>query len=188
ALLCFLFAADALPATKLVWIAIWMWAATSKLNRHFPSVVCVMLSNSAVVRWHALRKRMYADYPHDLRPSKLAHAMAHAGTLTELAFPILLATSEGGTATVVGLALMLGFHVFITSHVPMGVPIEWNVIMVYGAFVLFGHHAEVRALDVHAWPLALYLLLALVVVPLVGNFFPRVVSFLPSMRYYAGNW
>src|SRR5262249_21001901 len=28
----------------------------------------------------------------------------------------------------------------------------------------------------------------LVVLPLAGNFFPRFVSFLMSMRYYAGNW
>jgi hypothetical protein len=188
AVVCFLFAAEMLPATKLVWIAIWMWAAISKLNRHFPAVVCVMISNSAVVRWPWFRKRMYARFPEDLRPSRLAHGMAHAGTATELVFPLVLAMSDGGLATTIGLAVMLGFHVFITSHVPMGVPIEWNVLMVYGAFVLFGHHAEIRALDVHSLPLVLYLVGALLVVPLVGNLFPRRVSFLPSMRYYAGNW
>jgi hypothetical protein len=188
ALVCFLFAADMLPATKLVWVGIWMWAATSKLNRHFPAVVCVMLSNSAVVRWPWFRERMYARYPDDLRPSRLAHGMAHAGTLTELVFPIVLLTSEGGLPTAIALGVMLAFHLFITSHVPMGVPIEWNVIMVYGAFVLFGHHAEVRAWEISSVPLALFLAGALFVVPLVGNFFPRLVSFLPSMRYYAGNW
>ena len=33
-----------------------------------------------------------------------------------------------------------------------------------------------------------FLLLALFVVPAYGNFFPRQVSFLLAMRYYAGNW
>ena len=32
------------------------------------------------------------------------------------------------------------------------------------------------------------MLFSLVAVPLYGNFVPARVSFLPSMRYYAGNW
>ena len=43
----------------------------------------------------------------------------------EFAFPLLLAVSSGGTPTTVGLAVMLSFHLFITSCFPMGVPIEW---------------------------------------------------------------
>jgi hypothetical protein len=114
--------------------------------------------------------------------------MAHAGTFTEYAFPLVLAFSHGGLVSWVALGVMLGFHTFITSNVPMGVPIEWNVIMVYGAFLLFGHHAEVRALDLHNLPLLVYLSCALVLIPCIGNFFPHLISFLPSMRYYAGNW
>jgi hypothetical protein len=36
--------------------------------------------------------------------------------------------------------------------------------------------------------LCLFLFFWLLVLPLVGNFFPSRVSFLLSMRYYAGNW
>ena len=36
--------------------------------------------------------------------------------------------------------------------------------------------------------LAAFLVFSLVLVPLYGNFFPAHVSFLLSMRYYAGNW
>ena len=32
------------------------------------------------------------------------------------------------------------------------------------------------------------LLAALAVVPIVGNMFPQQISFLPALRYYAGNW
>lgn len=187
ALVGFLFVSDALAAQKIVWVSIWTWAAVSKLNRHFPAVVCVMISNSAVVRIPWLRRHMYVQHPDDLRPSKLAHVMAHMGTITELVFPWVLFFGDGGTSTVVALAVMLGFHLFITSHVPMGVPIEWNVIMVYGAFVLFGAHAEVRAWEIEP-ALAALLAIPCLVLPLVGNFFPRHVSFLLSMRYYAGNW
>ncbi len=35
-----------IAGAKTIWVAIWFWAATSKLNSHFPSVICVMLTNS----------------------------------------------------------------------------------------------------------------------------------------------
>lgn len=188
ALLCFLVPSDALAGAKCVWLAIWLFAATSKLNRHFPAVVCVMISNSAILRSRWFRTKMYASYPDDLRPSRLAHAMAHTGTALEYLFPVVLAFAHGGDLTLVALVVMVLFHAFITGHLPMGVPIEWNVVMVYGAFVLFGHHAEVRFFDLHSPWLVVVLVTSLVVVPIVGNFFPARVSFLPSMRYYAGNW
>lgn len=189
AAVCFLFASVWLPASKLVWVAIWMGAATSKLNSHFPSVIGVMISNSPFTNIGPIRKWMYKSYPDNLHPSRLAHVLAHFGTVVELTFPLVLLYSSGGTLTTVTLLVMLGFHIFITSHVPMGVPIEWNVLMVYGAFVLFGHHSAVSVTSVAQEPLLFAFLVGmLVVVPLVGNFFPSKVSFLNSMRYYAGNW
>jgi hypothetical protein len=188
ALVCFMFAGDWLAGSKLVWVAIWMWAATSKLNHHFPSVVAVMQSNSPLTRIGSIRKLFYRSYPDDLRPSRLTHFMAHAGTAVEYAFPVALVLSDGGTSTTVALAVMLLFHTFITSSIPMGVPIEWNVIMVYGGFVLFGHYADVNAFSIGSPLLIAYLIFALVAVPLFGNLVPSRASFLCSMRYYAGNW
>ncbi len=179
---------DWLPATKLIWVAIWWWAATSKLNRHFPSVVAVMVSNSPTIRSRTFKRAMYRRFPDDLRPSRLAAAMAHGGTVIEYLFPLGLLLGRGGTLTVVALAVMVAFHLFITSSIPMGVPIEWNVMMVYGGFVLFGVNAPVRAWEVSSPPLVAFLVLFLLVVPVVGNLWPRYVSFLMSMRYYAGNW
>lgn len=188
AMLCFLFPSEALAANKWVWWAIWFWAAFSKLNHHFPSVIGVMVSNSAVLRFPWLRKKLYKHYPDDLRPGTLATLMAHFGTLVEFTFPLLLIAGDGGTLTTVGLTIMLLFHLFITSNVPMAVPIEWNVMMVYGAFVLFGQHAALPLTAVHSPLLVALLVLALLVLPLLGNLFPRWISFLLSMRYYAGNW
>jgi hypothetical protein len=187
-LVCFLFADSWLAGAIAVQLALWLWAAASKLNRHFPSVVCVMVSNSPVLRWRRLRRAMYRSFPDDLRPSALARGMAHAGTALELTFPLLLLAGEGGAMTAVGLVLMLAFHIFITSNVPMAVPIEWNVMVVYSAWFLFGLHPGVSPLDVSSVPLAMFLAVALVAVPLVGNLWPRWVSFLLAMRYYAGNW
>lgn len=188
ALICFLFPTDAIPATKIVWLAIWFWAATSKLNRHFPSVIGVMISNSALLRISWLRKKMYINFPDDLRASKLSKFLAHFGTIIEYAFPLLLLFSDGGQITWIALIIMFGFHFYITSSIPMAVPLEWNFIMVYGAFVLFGNHADVWAFDIHSIVLILILLIGLFVLPILGNLFPKHISFLVSMRYYAGNW
>lgn len=187
-LICFLFPQDAIPATKIVWLAIWFWAATSKLNRHFPSVITVMVSNSALLRIQWLRKLIYKNYPEDLRPGKLAKFLAHSGTVIEYTFPMLLLFGDGGTITLIALVIMFVFHLYITSSVPMAVPLEWNFVMVYGAFVLFGKHAGVFAFDIHSVVLAIILFFSLVLLPALGNLFPKWVSFLVSMRYYAGNW
>jgi len=177
-----------IAGAKCVQLALWFWAGVSKLNHHFPAVVCVMTSNSPVLRWPWLRRRMYIDYPNDLRPSRLAVHVAHGGTALELGVPLVLAFADGGTLTIVGLVLMLMLHSHITSSVPMGVPLEWNVMVVYGALFLFGHNAEVSPWAVGSWPLGALLLLMLVVIPLLGNLWPRAISFLLAMRYYAGNW
>lgn len=191
---CFAFAGDWIAGAMAVQLALWWWAGVSKLNHHFPAVVCVMISNSPVARWRGLRRAMYRAYPQDLRPSRLATAMAHAGTALELGIPLLLLASAALPALgpvpllPLALALVLLLHTFITSNVPMGVPIEWNVMVVYGAFALFWAHPEITVAQLGPWPLAAGLALALVAVPLAGNLWPAKISFLPAMRYYAGNW
>jgi hypothetical protein len=186
--LCFLFAGNWIAGAKAVQLALWFWAGFSKLNHHFPAVVCVMTSNSPLMRFAWLRRRMYQRYPDDLRPSRLAVVMGHMGTALELAVPIVLLLAPGGWPLALGFVLMLMLHGYITSNVPMGVPIEWNVMVVYGAFALFWAHPDVTLLDLGSTPLAIFLGVVLVGVPLAGNLWPRWCSFLLAMRYYAGNW
>jgi len=181
-------ATDPIAGAKAVQLALWFWAGVSKLNHHFPTVVCVMTSNSPFTRVPWLRKAMYRGFPDDLRPSRLAEIMGHAGTALELGVPIILATTTGGTWLVIGLVSMLALHGFITSNVPMGVPLEWNVMVVYGAFALFWAHPEISVLDLGSAPLAAFLAVMLVALPLVGNLAPGRLSFLLAMRFYAGNW
>jgi hypothetical protein len=185
---CFLFAQNWISGAKDVQLALWFFAGFSKLNHHFPTVVGVMVSNSPLTPFSRLRKLMYRDFPRDLRPSNLANWMGHAGTLLELSVPVVLLFASGGTAIRVGLVMMLALHAFITSNVPMGVPLEWNAMVVYGAFALFWAHPEVRAWEVHPPWFAVLLAVVLVGVPLLGNVRPARVSFLLAMRYYAGNW
>ena len=185
-LMVFVLSTDFIPGAKAVQAALWFWAGFSKLNHHFPSVVCVMTSNSPFTRFAWLRKLMYRRYPDDLSPSRLA-VIAHGGTALEFAVPALLLAGDGGAVTIAGLVLMVALHAFITSNVPMGVPIEWNLMMVYGGFFLFWKHASASLLSMPL-PLAAFLAVMLVGVPLAGNLWPARVSFLLAMRYYAGNW
>jgi hypothetical protein len=178
-----------IAGAKLTWCCIWFWAATSKLNRHFPSVIMCMMNNGPFFP-KRLKRRLFARFPDDLRPSRLATLMAHGGTAVEYSLPVILILGSGSpTATVVGLLLMTAFHGFIGINNPNGMPVEWNILMIYGGCFLFGFHSDVHLAALMQTPfLFALLLLALVAVPAIGNFFPAKVSFLLSMRYYAGNW
>jgi hypothetical protein len=177
-----------LSACKVVWCFIWFWAATSKLNHHFPSVIMVMMNNGPFFP-KALKQRLFVSYPDDLRPSKLATLMAHTGTFTEYMIPVMLLTSESMLFTGFMLFVMFCFHGFIAANNPSGMPVEWNILMIYGGIFLFGFNPEASVLAIGTAPLlTAFLAFCLVVVPTYGNFFPAHVSFLLSMRYYAGNW
>ena len=175
-------------AAQLVFFCIWWGAASSKLNRHFPFVVTVMISNTPWNRSRKAKRHLYTDHPENLLPSRIGAASAHLGTVLEFTLPLILILTQGGLLGTLALAGMVIFHVHIFSTFPLAVPLEWNVFMIFGLFFLFGHYADVpwSSLDD---PLLLVILAALCVgLPVLGNFRPDLVSFLPSMRYYAGNW
>src|SRR3954452_18973966 len=175
-------------ASQFVFLSIWLGAASSKLNRHFPYVVSVMISNTPWNRWRAAKARLYESHPEDLRPSRQAAFAAHMGTVIEFVLPILLfVTSKGplGTFAVIG---MIIFHVHITSTFPLAVPLEWNLFMIFGILFLFGHYGDVPLSTLDNPLLIAFLIASCVVIPVIGNFWPERVSFLPAMRYYAGNW
>jgi Transmembrane protein of unknown function (DUF3556) len=186
--MCFVLADDWISGAMAVQLALWFWAGVSKLNHHFPAVVCVMISNSPLLRCAWLRRLFYRHYPDDLRPSRVAELAAHAGTGLELGIPLVLVFGSGSASLQVALVMVLLLHGFITSNVPAGVPLEWNVMVVYGAFALFWAHPEVSAFAPGSVALAGLLVALLIGLPLFGNLFPERLSFLLSMRYYAGNW
>ena len=178
---------DIIIAAKLVCLAIWIGAATSKLTRHFPFVISTMMSNSPVVR-PRVHKRMFINkFPDARRPGPLSHTVAHISTAIEMLIPLALFFSHGGWPTTIAAIVMLCFHFGILSAIPMGVPLEWNVFMMFSVLSLFVAHAHIGITDLTTpWPIVLFLVLATTV--FLGNTAPRKVSFLPGMRYYAGNW
>lgn len=175
-------------AAQLVFFCIWWGAASSKLNRHFPFVVTVMISNTPWNKSRKAKRRLYTDHPENLLPSRVGAASAHLGTVTEFTLPLLLLLTQGGLIGTLALAGMVIFHVHIFSTFPLAVPLEWNVFMIFGLFFLFGHYADVPWSTLDDPLLLAILALICVGLPLLGNFRPDLVSFLPSMRYYAGNW
>lgn len=184
--------ADQIAAFKIIMLFLWWGAATSKLNHHFPYVVAVMTSNNALLRariFNPVKHLLYRDHVNDLRPTWLPKAMAHVGgTTAEFIVPTILVFVAGDQPwrwLLIG--FMVIFHLNILSNLPMGVPLEWNVFFIFSLFYLFGHYGAIRATDLRS-PLLLAILLVVVAVVIVGNLFPEKVSFLPAMRYYAGNW
>lgn len=184
----FLFPHDLFAGSKALQIGMWFGAASSKLNPHFPNVIAVMFSNNPLNRSRKARAMLYKDYPNDMRGSSLSAFVAHTATVIEYGFPLTLLLTHGGLPTDIALGAMVGFHTIILLSFPMGVPLEWNVFFGYSALVLFGEHAHTAAWSIHNPLLGAVLILCLIIIPIVGNLRPDLVSFLPSMRYYAGNW
>lgn len=179
--------ANAIVAAKLACLVIWLGAATSKLTKHFPFVISTMMSNSPVVRPRALKRAFFQHFPDDLRPGPLSRGLAHVSTAIEGLVPLVLFFSHGGWLTTIAAVVMVCFHLGILSAIPMGVPLEWNVFMIFCVLFLFVGHAEVGLTDMtNPLPVVLFAVLAAIVI--TGNLLPRKVSFLPGMRYYAGNW
>ncbi|OKH73373.1 membrane protein [Mycobacterium sp. SWH-M1] len=185
---CFLFTgADIVIAAKLVCLVIWMGAATSKLNKHFPFVISTMMSNNPVIRPRWIKRKFFEHFPDDLRPGRASRVLAHVSTAIEMLVPLVLFFSHGGWVTAIAAFVMLCFHFGILSAIPMGVPLEWNVFMMFSVLALFVGNAGIGLGDLQSpWPLVLFAVSAGTVA--IGNLFPRKVSFLPGMRYYAGNW
>jgi hypothetical protein len=173
---------------QLVFTCIWWGAASSKLNRHFPFVIAVMVSNTPWNRSKKIKAQLYEDYPEHMRPSWRASIGAHLGTAVEFGLPLVLLITRGdGVLGTLALAGMIIFHVHITSTFALGVPLEWNLFMIFGLGFLYGHYAGAPLSDVDPLMLAVIVLIG-VLVPVLGNLMPERISFLPSMRYYAGNW
>ncbi|MFI7586348.1 DUF3556 domain-containing protein [Spongisporangium articulatum] len=178
-------------AYKIVIVCVWIGAGVSKIGDHFVNVVPPMVSNSPAMPGKASRRLFYRDFPRDLRPSRLAWFMAHiGGTLVEIAIPVTLLLTTNATIALLGAVAMLLFHLFITSTFPLAVPLEWNVFFGFAAITLWVGK-DPSAYSIYdfspAWALLPIFALALAF-PVLGNLRPDLVSFLPSMRQYAGNW
>lgn len=188
-IVCFLFAGNFIAAAKWVQLAIWFWAGVSKCTVAFKYVVPIMTSNNSFMKSQFFRRQLFVDPPDDVTPSGLARLMAHGGGFLEFAAALTLVWVTGeGPLLYVGMFFAVFLHLFIISNMPIAAVFEWNVLNLFTAYFLFWGHPEVSLFDVGSIPFSILLVVILVIVPVLGNVVPKWVSFLLSMRYYAGNW
>ena len=182
---------DMIVAAKLLIVVVWFCAGFSKCNRHFPNVLGPMVSNVPWLPSKRVKRMHYANFPEDLRPSKLTYRIAHGpGMFGELVPPLVLLFSHNHYVTLAAAVFMIGYHLFIISTFPLAVPLEWNVLFMYlTAFLFLGYpNQHGYGLGDMTTPLLVVTVAGLLLFPVLGNLRPDLVSFLPSMRQYAGNW
>jgi hypothetical protein len=183
---------DMIIALKLLIFTVWFWAGVSKFGLHFTNVIPPMVSNSPAMPFKWVKRIHYRKFPDDLLPSHVASFMAHGpGSVVEIIAPLTLLLSPWPWLTYIAVAIMVSFHLFIISTFPLAVPVEWNALFAYAViflFVGFPNWEGYAITDMSAPWLTVVILACLCVFPVLGNVRPDLVSFLPAMRQYAGNW
>ena len=182
---------DMVVAAKILIVTVWVGAAVSKIGRHFGHVIPPMVSNTPWMLSKTIKRMHYRNYPDDIRPSERALMLAHGpGTVVELITPLVLLFSQNHTLTVAAVIVMMGFHLFIISTFPLAVPLEWNALFMFLAAFLFLQFPAWDGYGLGDMDPALLVLTVIgcTLFPIIGNNRPQWVSFLPSMRQYAGNW
>ena len=185
-------AVDMVVVVKIAMFAVWWGAFLSKIGPHFTPTVQTMLTNAPLNRSTRFRRSLYRNAPDDMLPSKVASFFAHVlGTLVEFVLPLVILFSENWTVTVLAAIGFVVFHLFIYSMFALAMPQEWNLFFLWAApFVFLGFFAgDGYALSDASSPWIIVAAAVLTLTgPLVGNVRPDLVSFLLSMRQYAGNW
>ncbi|WP_354697935.1 hypothetical protein DSM112329_03593 [Paraconexibacter sp. AEG42_29] len=182
---------DMVVAAKLLIVIVWCGAAFSKVGPHFANVIPPMVSNTPWLSHKGIKRMHYRNFPEDMRPSERATGLAHgAGTLVEFGAPLVLLFSQNTTVTAIAAIAMIGFHLFIISTFPLAVPLDWNVLFAYITAFLFLGFANYDGYDLAAMDTGLLIVVVAgcLFFPILGNLRPDLVSFLPSMRQYSGNW
>jgi hypothetical protein len=182
---------DMIVAAKIAIVVIWMGAGFSKLQRGFSATVAIMVQNTPWVVSDRFRKATVKDYPNDIRPSKVTHALAHiGGTTCELVMPLILLFSPWTWLTWVAIISIWMLHTFILSTIPIAVPLEWNVFFMFVVAFLFANFPVSEGYGVADMnPVLLAIVVCVALAPIVlGALRPQYVSFLVGMKQYAGNW
>lgn len=182
---------DMIVAAKLLIVIVWVGAGFSKATRHFTCVIPPMVSNVPWLTSKRVKRMHYRNFPDDLRPSEFTYRLAHGpGLVGEIIPPLILLFSHDHTLTLAAAVFMIVYHLFINSTFPLAVPLEWNVVFMYlTAFLFLGFPAQHGyAITNMGTPLLVVTVAVMLAFPILGNLRPDLVSFLPSLRQYAGNW
>ena len=163
-------------------IALWTWAGMAKVGPWFPYVTAQMTPNCFLLRplpsW--VLKLLSKDHPRDLNPSRLCAVLAYSGVLLEITCGSMCAY---GPTRMVGVAMALTLHLYITSMLPFASVMEWNVYCMWSIKTFFYDPESAMSVPADLHPaLAAFLVVALVLVPAVGQLYPKMVPFLFAFR------
>eukprot|EP00941_MAST-03F_sp_MAST-3F-sp1_P005281 g5281.t1 len=188
---------------------LWFWAGVAKVGPWMKYVNAFMMPNSKILTLTnflgILRFRdLYKDLPNDMNPSNLLKMLANIGVLVELCVgPLCLFLPQ------IGVPVALCFHMYILSMTPFASVQEWNCACIYYTLTLFwkgatypggitvaplaGQKVPSDAVDIEDFlksksPLVFFLLFVSIIVPFIGQLYPKKVPFLTAYRPYAGNW
>lgn len=185
-LICMLFP-DWINGWQCVQLALWAWAGVGKIGPWFQPVIPFITKDSAYT-WllpkQLMCKLLVKDYPDDLNPSNLSTILAYMGATLEVAFPLCCSTPIYFLRHL-GAFGMISYHAFIGVCMPFASVFEWNYSCMIFAYFLFCQHEF--ALPGSPALLA-FLLLALIIIPIIGQLNPSLVPFLLAYRPYMGNW
>ena len=182
---------DMIVAAKIAIVVIWMGAGFSKLQHGFSATVAIMVQNTPWMVSDRFRKATVKDYPNDIRPSRVTHALGHiGGTTCELVMPLVLLFSPWPWLTWVAIISIWMLHTFILSTIPIAVPLEWNVFFMFVVAFLFANFPPSEGYGVGDMnPALLAIVVCVALAPIIlGALRPQYVSFLVGMKQYAGNW
>ena len=182
---------DMIVAAKIFICVIWMGAGFSKLQHGFSSTVSIMVQNTPWMVFPRFRRATVKDFPNDLRPSKVTHALAHiGGTTCEMVMPLVLLFSPWPWLTWIAIVSIWMLHTFIISTIPLAVPLEWNVFFMFVVAFLFANFSPGNGYAVSDMdPVLLVIVVCVALAPIIlGALRPQYVSFLVGMKQYAGNW
>ena len=129
-------------------------------------------------------KLLCKDHPRDLNPSTLCTVLAYSGVALEISCGSLCAY---GPTRMLGVGMAATLHLYIMSMLPFASVMEWNVFCMWVIKIFFYEQAMTVPHDLHP-ALVAFLVVALVLVPAVGQLCPKKVPFLFAFRPYAGNW
>lgn len=183
---------DYIIGVKMIIVLVWMGAGVSKFGRHFEYVVPVMMANAPYMLSKRVSRLFFRKHPHDLQPSWLSLAMAHVlGTVVELICPLVLLLSGNFYAAAIAAFVIIGMHIVIILSMPIAVPLEWNIhYILLTVFIFFGFPVwEGYGLgSISSVWAGVFIFFCVLIGPVLGNLKPEWISFLISMRQYAGNW
>ena len=184
---------DMIIALKLLIVIVWVGAGVSKFGLHFTNVIPPMVSNSPTMPFKWLKRAHYRNYPE--RPASVASRHLHGARAGHRrgnrcpAYPVVLtlAVAHGDRGR------RSWSRSICSSFRRSRWRCRWNgtccsPTATIFLFLGFPNWDGYGIADMSSPWLTVAIVAGLLFFPVLGNLRPDLVSFLPAMRQYAGNW